>query len=120
MGGAELISNGDEVYLKFDLDHDFEIYFPGYESPPVPEELMTLARSACEQIRLLDNAVQTNLENEARNSKHDPRNFMLHIGYLSVFPDRLQIRYWGEVVNTEWEAEFLWNAGNSSWEPFNF
>ena len=118
---AELRSNSDgETYLIFDLGYDFEIYFPSCDSPPIPDELMNFARLACENIRDLDNAVQANLENDAEKSEHDSRNFMLHIGYLSVLPDRLQIRYWGEIVNTEWEAEFKWSAGKLSWEPLNF
>lgn len=117
---ARLVENGSEIYHRLDYGGDeLEIHYPDCNSVPVPVEVLSTARRACAGICDIDNLVQANCKNEAGQSDLDPRNFMLHIGYINAFPNRIQVRYWGIVVNTEWEAEFRW-CERDGWSPLNF
>lgn len=119
---AEIIASRGDIYAKLDYEQ-FEIYFPGCESLPVPAELREVAERACKSIRVLDNLVQESCQRESDKVEFDDlddRYLRLHIGYLKVFENRVHIRYWGYVVNTEWEAEFDWDALTGEWKPLNF
>ena len=117
---ARLVENGTEIYHLLDYGGDeLEIHYPDCDTTPIPEELLSTARRACIDIRGLDNSVQEYLQKEAAKSELDPRDFMLCIGYIKVYIGRIEIRYWGIIVNTEWEAEFaLDNTGR--WSAQNF
>lgn len=116
---AQLVTSQTEIYAQLDYD-EIEIYFPECQTLPLPVELGDMAERACKSIRVLDNLVQDSCEREAERSEYDDRNFKLHVAYLKVFASRLHIRYWGEIVNTEWEAEFVWDAADNNWKPANF
>jgi hypothetical protein len=119
-GDSRLIERGTEVYHLLDYGGDeFEIHYPECDAAPVPTQILSTAQRACTDIREIDNLVQVNCKKEAGRSELDPRNFMLHIGYMKAYPNRIQIRYWGIVVNTEWEAEFVWSK-DKGWSPVNF
>jgi hypothetical protein len=115
-----LAARGD-VYSTLNIHGvEIEIYFPECDGLPVPDNLLQLARQACQDVRTLDNLVQCSCESESSKSESDPRSFELHLAYLMVFRDRLHARYWGIKVNTEWEAEFAWNNIDTCWQPTNF
>lgn len=105
-----------EVYAVFNYDgEDIEVHFPDCDSASIPERRLRTARTGCQQIQDLDNLVQDRCEQEANNSVHDARNFKLYIAYLKVYDNRLEVRYWGKVVNTEWDAVFTWDASVNKW-----
>lgn len=117
---CRLIEKGTEVYHLLDYCGDeFEIHYPNCDAAPVLPETFLTARLACADIREIDNLVQRKCKQEAETSDLESRNFMLHIGYIKAYTNRIQVRYWGIVVNTEWEAEFTWSEEHG-WSPANF
>jgi len=118
---AEIIQKRGEIYATLLIDdEEIEIHFPLLEALPLPPELRLAAERACGRINALDNSVQAFCENEAKYSQFDESNYKLRIAYLKVYGDRLQVRYWGEIVNTELEALFHWNAAANAWNSANF
>jgi hypothetical protein len=58
------------------------------------------------EIRALDNRVQASLEAEFRSVGGALDDFRLYIGWVRVDDGHVTVRYWGEVVNIEYEALF--------------
>lgn len=91
---------------------DFMAYLPEQESEH--ENLRTRLAEFISQIRTLDNLVQTSCESEHHSSGIGASNFKLHIGWIKVADQVITVRYWGTVVNTEWEAVFA-RSKDGSW-----
>jgi hypothetical protein len=117
---AELVTKGTEVYHLLECWGDeLEIQYPDFDAPPVDAATLALARQFCNDVRTVDNLVQRSFAIEAQASDLHIRNFLLHIGYVDVYSDRVHVKYWGIVVNTEWEARLSWSE-STGWKPLNF
>ncbi|MBQ4851116.1 hypothetical protein [Pseudoalteromonas sp. MMG012] len=109
----------DDYFIAFEcIEHEFEIYFPEIKGN-IPENYFNLAKKVIENINLLDNLVQESCEKEASKSKFGVENFMLELAFIKLKESEVCFRYWGQIVNTEWDAVFRMNEGGN-WEKVNF
>ncbi|MGX5203249.1 hypothetical protein [Aliikangiella sp. IMCC44632] len=108
-----------DFFKSFELDgSELEIYFPE-ENGVVQEKYLEKARHVIQDIRLLDNLVQDSCENEYLKSKLHVDNFMLYLAFIEIKIDEVTLRYYGEKVNTEWDAVFR-EKTHDIWEKVNF
>jgi hypothetical protein len=61
------------------------------------------------EIRTIDNAFQVSCEEDLRRHGTRLQDYKLHIGWISVAENAVTVRYWGTVVNTEYEMQFRQN-----------
>ena len=78
---------------------------------------LELVRTLSTQIQSIDTAVQEKFEQDAGTG--NIKSFLYDIGYIVLGPNNLKIRYWGEIVNIEWEAE-LNLTSSGVYVPSNF
>jgi hypothetical protein len=100
--------DGDEwcFTFKYDGQHtdDFWAYLP--DDTREHENARSRLAEFLAQIRQIDNLVQASFEAEYHATGVDLRDLKLHIGWLKVADQTITVRYWGTVVNTEWEVVF--------------
>lgn len=124
----ELLALFDQAEVQ-NLDGDFyktieangeeiEIYFPTNEGN-VQNSSIERARRLLTNIQELDNQVQDSCEAEYKKSSFHIENFMLYLAAIEVKEDGASFRYYGERVNTEWDAVFREND-QGIWERVNF
>lgn len=105
---AQWVVDEKHCYFKMSTDplDELEIYFEGFSEELTAENGLALVRNLSIQIQNLDNAVQSKMELDYRSAERDVRSYLYYIGYIVFKPSLLRLRYWGEGVNIEWEAEF--------------
>ena len=97
---------------------ELDFYFPS-ENNVVNDKYIETARRVILNIRLLDNLVQDSCESEYIRTKLHVRNFMLYLASVEIKKNEVALRYYGEKVNTEWDAIFREDA-DGKWEKVNF
>lgn len=124
----ELLALFDQTGVK-NLDGDFfktievngeelEIYFPVNEGN-IQNSSIERARRLLNNIQELDNQVQDSCETDYNKSNFHVENFMLYLAIIEIKEDGASFRYYGERVNTEWDAVFREND-LGIWEKVNF
>ena len=109
---------GQEAIWAFDLnEEEFEVYIPALDGQPDPAAFAS-AKDVMKNITLMDDLVQKSSASECEKTGIDPKNYMLYLAYAKVEEDKASLCYYGEKVNTEWDAIFIRENGN--WNPTNF
>jgi hypothetical protein len=113
---AEVLVHPHGVFASFNYNGViFEVCFEDCETIPVPQSLYDFAKRACGSICRLDNLVQHSFEQEAARSPLDCRYFQFYPAYMNIYADYMSLVYWGEKVNDEREAMFVWNTTDEHW-----
>lgn len=111
------ITNADPPYYSFAIgDEIIEVHFPERFMEDLTPEDLSLARSALQNVRAMDNLVQETCERNFNRSEYDASQFLFRIAYFEIRGGGAAIRYWGTAVNTEWEATFAPTA-TGVWRP---
>lgn len=116
---AELQEDKGDFFKSFEAnDEELAIYFPA-KNGVVERKDINRARSLLAQIRALDNLVQDSCKADFEKSDYHVRNFLLYLAYIEIKDNEVSLRYFGERVNTEWDAIFREN-NSGNWEKVNF
>lgn len=109
---------GNEAIWAFELDgEDFEVYLGLQDGQPDPSALSS-AKEVMSLITEMDNLVQESNARECNRTGLDPKNFMLYLAYAKIENGKANLCYYGEKVNTEWDAVLVKEGGQ--WKPSNF
>ena len=116
-----IVCEGDNWALEIEVDSNSQevgdfgvIWGDGRENT---KAIPPILFKALLDIDTLDNMVQDSCECEYRSSKFHIRNYRIHIAFLSVTEDLVEVEYYGSEVNTQWTAKFrfdgnVWKANN--------
>jgi hypothetical protein len=63
--------------------------------------------------------VQQSCEDESQRSEYPAESFALHLAYISIHPEMVELSYYGTYVNNEWGALFE-KSPDGRWQKFNF
>ena len=91
---------------------DFIAYLP--EDKRQHADARARLASFISHIRTFDNVFQDSCEEDHRAGGVRLADVKLHIGWLRVAANVVTVRYWGTVVNTEFEVQFQQN-GEGRW-----
>ena len=109
---------GQEAIWAFDLnEEEFEVYIPAPDGLADPSALAS-AKDVMRNITSMDDLVQKSNLSECERTGIDPKNYMLYLAYAKVETEKASLCYYGEKVNTEWDAIFVKEEGK--WKPTNF
>jgi len=116
---SEIKACGGDCYKSFVAnEQEIEIYFP-HRDGVIDEEYFQKCRRLLEKITELDNLVQYSCEEEYAKSSFHVRDFMLYLAMIEIGEEEVALRYFGQIVNTEWDAIFK-EQGNGNWVKVNF
>ena len=108
----------DQAIVAFDLDEqEFEIYMP-LVSNEVDPQALELAKDLMCNISEMDNLVQDSNAKECDRTGLDPANYDLYLAYITINGSQANFTYYGERVNTEWDAIF--QKDTNVWQKINF
>lgn len=101
------------IHAPFADDADCVIYFET-NSSRVDDTLLETARALMSKIGSIDNLVQESCAAECARTGLHPENCASILAYVTLSADKARLRYFGAVVNTEWDE--LAELRNGNWE----
>ena len=115
---SEIKIINNQAIVAFDLDEqEFEVYML-VTSNEANSQAMEVAKDLMRNISELDNLVQNSNANECERTGLDPANYDLYLAYITIKDDQANFTYYGERVNTEWDAIF--KKEGTAWKKVNF
>ncbi len=109
---------GGDVVIAFMLDdQDFEVYLPLSEGDLLLNYI-EIAVDVMTQITRMDNLVQKFNADEYQRTGIASENFYFFLSYVAITENNVKFGYYGELVNTEWEAIF--KKSEIEWVAVNF
>lgn len=97
------------LYIQVD-DLDISILAEGEP----PDKVLKRTLEVLEQVPIFDNQIQQDCERDWSKSNLSPDGFQLDLVQVYAFPDRIELTYYGTIVNTQWVPVFRKNK-NGEW-----
>jgi hypothetical protein len=91
-------------------NEDFAIFFPAPDGK-VDQRYLETALRVLLNCQEMDDAVESLTMDHWKRSGWEKEQFHAQLGYATLQSiDRVQLRYWGTSVNTEWDVSFVLSA----------